>query len=69
VREAVRLVGEPVEVEGKYWRGSVGAPDGGSAILPFADRDVGFISAITMLTTAGAIIGGSGEGSSRKRKA
>jgi hypothetical protein len=56
-------------VEGKYWRGSVGAADGGSAILPFADRDVGFISAITMLTTAGAIIEGSGEGSSHKRKA
>jgi len=49
LREAVRLVGEPVEVEGRLWRGSVGAADGGSAILPFADRDVGFISAITVV--------------------
>jgi hypothetical protein len=49
LREAVRLADEPVDVEGRIWRGSVGAADGGSAILPFADRDVGFISAITVV--------------------
>jgi hypothetical protein len=49
LREAVRLTDEPVEVKGRIWRGSVGAADGGSAILPFADRDVGFISAITVV--------------------
>jgi hypothetical protein len=49
LREAVRLIDEPVKVDGRLWRGSVGAADGGSAILPFADRDVGFISAITVV--------------------
>jgi hypothetical protein len=49
LRDAIRLVGEPVEVDGRLWRGSVGAADGSSAILPFADRDVGFISAITVV--------------------
>jgi hypothetical protein len=49
LRDAVRLIDEPVEVKGRLWRGSVGVADGGSAILPFADRDVGFISAITVV--------------------
>jgi hypothetical protein len=49
LRELVRLVGEPIEVGGRLWRGSVGAADGGSSILSFADRDVGFISAITVV--------------------
>jgi hypothetical protein len=49
LRELVRLVGEPIEVGGRLWRGSVGAADGGSSILSYADRDVGFISAITVV--------------------
>jgi hypothetical protein len=49
LRELVRLVGEPIEVGGRLWRGSVGAADGGSSILSFADRDMGFISVITVV--------------------
>ena len=30
LRGLVRLAGEPIEVEGRHWRGSVGAADGGS---------------------------------------
>jgi hypothetical protein len=54
LRGLVRLVGEPIEVEGRHWRGSVGAADGGSSILSFADRDVGFISAITVVDDGGS---------------
>jgi hypothetical protein len=48
LREAFRLITEPVEVKRRIWRGRVGAADGGSAILPFADRDVSFIATITV---------------------
>jgi len=50
-RDAIRLAGDPVEVEGKRWDGKVGAVAGDSAIISFADRDVG-------IATAVAVVGG-----------
>ncbi len=53
LRSLVRLGGEPVEIDGRLWRGRVGAADGGSCVLPFADRSLGFVSAITVVDDGG----------------
>jgi len=52
-RDVIRLVGDPLEVKGKSWKGKVRAVAGDSSILSFADRDMGFVSAI-------AVVGGEG---------
>jgi hypothetical protein len=52
-RNAIRLAGDPVEVEGKRWDGKVGAVAGDSAIISFADRDVGIASAVAVLAGSG----------------
>ena len=49
LRGLVKLEGESLKVDGKSHKGRVGAADGGSCILPFADRSVGFASAISIL--------------------
>ncbi len=49
LRESIRLRDEPLKVDGRLWKGTVGAADGGSCILPFADRSVGFASAISVV--------------------
>ena len=56
LRESMRLTGEPHEVSGKLWSGNVGAADGGSCVLPFADRSVGFVSAISVLENGGSYL-------------
>jgi hypothetical protein len=48
-RDAIRLAGDPVEVEGKRWDGGVGAVAGDSAIISFADRDVGIATAVALV--------------------
>jgi hypothetical protein len=48
IRNVIQLKNKPVDIDGRMWDGRVAAADGGSAILPFADRDVGFVSAITV---------------------
>jgi hypothetical protein len=48
-RDVIRLVGDPLEVKGKSWKGKVRAVAGDSSILSFADRDMGFVSAIAMV--------------------
>jgi hypothetical protein len=45
---AVRLINEPVEVEDRSGKAALESPMEARAILPFADRDAGFISAITV---------------------
>jgi hypothetical protein len=52
-RDAIRLAGDPVEVEGKRWDGKVGAVAGDSAIISFADRDVGVATAVAVLAGSG----------------
>ena len=56
LRETVRFVGEPIEVEGESWKGKVGAAAGDSTILPLADRDMGIVSAITVVGEEGTDI-------------
>jgi hypothetical protein len=48
LREAVRLINESVEVEDRPGKAALEPPMEARAILPFADRDVGFISTITV---------------------
>jgi hypothetical protein len=48
IRNIIQLRNKPVDIDGRMWDGRVAAADGGSAILPFADREVGFVSAITL---------------------
>lgn len=53
LRDGVRLRGEPLRVGGRLWDGRVAAADGGSCTLPFADRSVGFVAAISVLDDGG----------------
>jgi len=55
----LRVPGRPVERKAARFRGVVGAVDGGSMVIPFADRLVGVASALAVRAGDTSMRGGS----------